>query len=375
MNIEVIEVNNKKAFRQFIDLPYRLYKNHPLYVPPLRFDEAATLRRDKNPAFDYCEARYWLAYKNNKPAGRIAAILNRAYNEKSGKKFIRFGWFDVEEDEQVAAALMQQVEEWARLLGMQAVHGPLGFTDLDHEGLLVEGFDHIGTMASLYNHHYYPQLLEKQGYKKDVDWVEYRVKIPGGMDARLEKLASAVKNRYGLKVIPLKKTKDVLPHANNIFHLINEAYSDLYGVVPLTEKQMAYYTKQYFSFIRPDFLSLVADKEDQLIAIGITMPSLAKALQKAKGKLFPLGFLHVLSAFKKNDTADMLLVAVRKDYWNKGVNAILMHETLKSYLKYGIRYVETNYQLEDNKNVQAMWSLFDNVQHKRRRCYIKYLTH
>jgi GNAT superfamily N-acetyltransferase len=374
MSIVVKEVHNKKEFKQFIDLPYRIYKNHPYYVPPLRFDEAATLRRDKNPAFDYCEARYWIAYKNEKPAGRIVAILNRAYNEKVKSKFLRFGWFDTIEDDAIAKALMHEVEAWAKTLNMQAVHGPLGFTDLDHEGLLVEGFDRVATMASLYNHRYYQHLLEKQGYYKDVDWIEHRVMVPNQMNERLEKLANAVKQRYELEVIDLKKTKDVLPYADAIFQLINDAYEDLYGVVPLTQKQMQYYTKQYFSFIRPDFLSLVANKQGELVALGITMPSLAKALQKANGKLFPFGFVHLLKALKRNDTADLLIVAVRKEYQNKGVNAVLMHETLKTYIKHGIRYVETNYQLEHNKNVQAMWTLFEHVQHKRRRCYIKYLN-
>ena len=373
MSIQVKEVVNKKMLKAFIDLPYRLYKNHPYYIPPLRFDEEATLRRDKNPAFDYCEARYWLAYRKDKVVGRIAGILNKAYIEKWKNKHIRFGWIDFEEDQFVAEALMQKVEDWGRELGMEAVHGPLGFTDLDHEGMLIEGFEQKGTLAALYNYAYYPSVIEKAGYQKHTDWVEYRVNVPQAMDEKLEQLALVVKRRQQLTVLNFKKTKELLPYVPAIFDLINTAYADLYGVVPLTHKQIQYYTKQYFSFIRPDFISLISDREGKLAAFGITMPSLSIALQRSGGKLFPFGFYHLLKALRKNKEADLLLVAVRKDLQGKGVNALLMYETLKSYIRNGIRYAETNHQLEDNKKVQSLWEHFDATLHKRRRCYIKYL--
>lgn len=374
MRIEVKEVINRKMLKAFLSLPDRLYKNHPCYVPPLHFDEEGTLRQDKNPAFAYCQARYWLAYKESKVVGRIAGIVNNAFIEKWGSRFIRFGWLDFEEDERIAAALLQAVEDWGRSLQMEGVHGPLGFTDLDHEGLLIDGFDQRGTIAGLYNHSYYPALLEKAGYGKHTDWVEYRIRIPQAMDTRLEKLAAIVQQRHKLQAVPLRRTKDVLPYVPAIFALINSAYEDLYGVVRLTEKQIAYYTKQYFSFIRPDFVSLITDREGQLAAFSITMPSLSNALKKAGGKLFPFGFVHLLKALRKNDTADLLLIAVRKDLQGKGVNAMLMHETLKSYLKNGIRIAEASHQLEDNKRVQSLWDYFDATVHKRRRCYIKYLN-
>lgn len=373
MNIVVKEVTDRQAFDAFLRLPYRLYKGHPHFVPPLEFDERTTLRKDKNPAFDYCDARYWLAYKNGKVVGRIAGILNKAYNEKWKAKHIRFGWIDFEEDEAIARALVEKVEQWGRELGMKAVHGPLGFTDLDHEGMLVEGFDRIGTLATAYNYPYYPLFLEKAGYAKDTDWVEYRITLPTAMDEKLERIAATVQRRLELNMVKFKKAKDLLPYAPAIFELINSAYADLYGVVPLTDRQVQYYTKQYFSFMRPDFVSLVTDKEGKVAAFGITMPSLSAALQKAGGKLFPFGFLHLLKALRKNNEADLLLVAVRKDLQGKGVNALLINETLRSYLKAGVRYVETNHQLEDNKKVQAMWDFFESTQHKRRRCYIKYL--
>ncbi|MGE5520926.1 MAG: hypothetical protein ACM3VS_13425, partial [Candidatus Dadabacteria bacterium] len=257
MQIVVEEVSNKKQFRDFVDLPYSLYKGHRYYVPPLRFDEAATLNKTKNPAFDYCDARYWVAYRGNKPVGRIAAICNHSFIDKWGKKYLRFGWFDFEENEQVANILLKQVEDWGKELQMEAVHGPLGFTDLDHEGMLIEGFEHVGTMAAGYNYSYYPLFIEKLGYQKDTDWLEFRVNVPSKMDEKLEKLSSMVSRRYGFKALTFKKSKEVLPYANQIFDLINEAYSELYGVVPLTRKQYEYYTKQYFSFMRPDFISLV----------------------------------------------------------------------------------------------------------------------
>lgn len=373
MSIIIKEVTNKKQLKAFIDFPTRLYKNHRYYVPPLRFDEKSTLQKKSNPAFDYCEARYWLAYKNDKVVGRIAGIINNAYIEKWHNKYMRFGWIDFEDDEQIAKALTAQVETWAKEKGMTAVNGPMGFTDLDHEGMLVEGFDQMGTLAAIYNHPYYPLFIEKLGYTKDADWVEYKIKIPEAIPEKIEKLAGIVERRYDLKVVKARKAKEILPYTKEIFELINSAYEGLYGVVPLTDKQIKYYTKQYFSFIRTDFVPLVIDKEGHLVAFGITMPSLSTALQKAKGSLLPFGFFHILKALKKNNLVDLYLVAIRKDLQGKGINAILMHEMAKSYIKNGIKYAESNPELELNKKVQSIWEHYEAVQHKRRRCYIKHL--
>ena len=342
MAIEIKEVTSKKLFNAFLDLPYR-------------------------------DAKYWLAYKDGKVVGRIAGIYNKAYVEKWKNKYLRFGWIDFENDIDIAKALIETVENWARELGLTAVHGPLGFTDLDHEGMLIEGFEELGTMASLYNHAYYPELISKLGYTKDTDWVEYRIKVPQVIPEKLEKLSSIVQRRLGLTIANAKKPKDLLPLAGPIFELINEAYAELYGVTPLTEKQIAYYTKAYFGFMRTDFVSVILDKEGKLAAFGITMPSLSAALQKADGKLLPFGVFHILKALKKNDTADFLMIAVRKDLQGKGVNAIMMYELAKSYIKNGIKYAETNHELEDNTKVQSIWEHFDARQHKRRRCFIKHL--
>lgn len=373
MSLEIEEVLTKKGLQEFVGLPYRLYRNHPYFVPPLQFDEVNTLRKDKNPAFDYCEARYWMARKNGKVVGRIAAILNNAYIEKWKNAYMRFGWMDFEDDPEISAALLKKVEDWAREKKMTAVHGPMGFTDLDHEGMLVEGFDQVGTMATLYNFPYYPKHLEGLGYQKAVDWVEYRIKLPDRPPEKVTRLAALVKERLGLKVVNAKRAKDILPYAGEIFELVNSAYAHLYGVVPLTPKQIKYYTDQYFGFIRPDFVPLIVDKNGKLAGFGVTMPSLSAALQKSGGKLFPFGFIHLLLALRKNPVADLYLVAVRKDLQGKGVNAVLMDEAWNAYKSFGIKEVESNPELEDNVLVQSFWHNYEAVQHKRRRCYIKNL--
>ena len=373
MSIVIKEVTTRRDLKNFIGFPYRLYKGNPFFVPPLRFDEEATLRQDKNPAFEYCESKYWLAYKDERIVGRIAGILNRAYIDKWKNKYLRFGWLDFEEDETVAKALLAEVENWARKRDLVAVHGPLGFTDLDHEGMLVDGFDQLGTLATIYNYPYYPEYLEKFGYQKDVDWVEYRVSIPDKVPENLSRLAAIVKARQKLQVVKTRKPKDILPYADEIFQLVNKAYANLYGVVPLTDAQSRYYTKQYFSFIRADFVSLITDQHGKLAAFGVTMPSLSNALQKANGRLFPFGFIHLLRALKKNAVGDLYLVAVRPDLQGKGVNAIIMDELTRSFIKNGITTAEASPQLEDNTKVQSLWDYYEAHRHKRRRCYIKYL--
>ncbi len=302
MSIVVKEVTSKKELKAFINLPYRLYKDHPYYVPPLSFDEEGTLRKDKNPAFDYCEAKYFLAYKDGKVVGRVAAILNHAFIEKWKNKYMRFGWIDFEEDIEIPKALLAEVEKWAKEKQLDAIHGPMGFTDLDHEGMLVQGFDQLGTLAAIYNYAYYPKFMEALGFSKDADWVEYKIKIPKTIPEDFEKMASIVKRRLKLTVVQAKKPKEILPYTKELFELINSCYSHLYGVVPLSDKQIAYYTKQYFSFIKTEFVPLILDQNGKLIAFGVTMPSLSKALQKAKGALLPFGLFHLLSALKKAKT-------------------------------------------------------------------------
>ena len=373
MGIEIKEVLDKAALKQFIKFPYKLYKGNKYWVPPLFFDEMNTLSKDKNPAFEFCEAKYWLAFKDGKIAGRIAAILNQKYIEKWNDKYLRFGWIDFIDDERVTNALFETLESWARSKGMTAIHGPLGFTDMDNEGTLIEGFEELGTLATIYNFPYYPKHIERCGYEKDADWIEFAVKPPPIVPEIIEKIAERAKVKNNLTVLKINKAKELLPYANEIFEVINNAYKDLYGFVQLSEKQIAMYVKQYFGFIRPEFVPVVLDSNGKVAAFGITMPSLSKALQKARGRLFPLGFIYILQAIRKNDRADLYLVAVRPDLQDKGVNAILMHEMNKTFLKAKITEVETNPELESNLKVQAQWKLMEKRQHKRRRCYIKHL--
>jgi GNAT superfamily N-acetyltransferase len=371
--IIVKEVVTEKELNAFIDLPYRLYKDNSYYVPQLKKDTKETFDKKKNPAFDFCEAKYWLAYKENKAVGRIAAIINHSFIEKWKKPYMRFSWMDFEEDEQIAKVLFRQVESWAREKGMKAVHGPLGFTNFDYSGLLIRGYDQLGTFATTYNYPYYPLFIERAGYQRDVDWVEYKITVPAAVPEELTKMALLVERRNHLSVVRATKTKEIMPYAKDIFRLLNSAYADLYGVVGLNERQIENNIRKYLSFIRADFVSLVLDRTGELVAFGIAMPSLSRALQRAKGELYPFGFIHLLRAVKKNDLVDLCLVAVRTDMQGKGVNAILMNELTRSFIKNDVRYGESNPELEDNAKVQSLWRYYEAVQHKRRRCYIKYL--
>lgn len=373
MTILIEEVVTLRQLKQFVKFPYRLYKKNPFWVPPIYLDELNTLRRDKNPAFDHCEAKYWLAYQDGHMVGRVAAILNKLHMEKWNQPYVRFGWIDFIDDEEVSKALIATVENWAKQKGMKAVHGPLGFTDLDNEGMLIEGFDEVGTLATLYNFHYYPEHLAKLGYTKDIDWVEYEIDVPSEPNEKIERIADIALRRNNLTLLKLKNKKELRGYAEDVFDVLDETYAQLYGVVPLSEKQVQAYINQYFGFVNPEFVPLVVDANGKLVAFGITMPSLSRALQKSQGKLLPFGFIHLLKALKKNDRADLYLVGVRREYQGKGVNAALINEMNKVYNKYGIPKVESNPELENNVLVQEQWKYFDKRQHKRRRVFIKQL--
>jgi GNAT superfamily N-acetyltransferase len=373
VDLQVSEITTLNELKSFIHFPFELYKGNPYWVPTIQFDELNTLRRDKNPAFDHCEARYWLAYRGGKIVGRVAAILNRRHFEKWGQRYLRFGWIDFIDDPKVSEALMMRVETWANETGMTAVHGPLGFSDLDREGMLVEGFNELSTLATLYNHPYYPQHMEKLGYAKDADWMEYEFSVPPEPNETIARIADISLRRNKLKILELHHKKELLPYAKRLFGLLEDEYKHLYGTVPLTEKQIESYINQYFGFVTPDFVPIVMDQNDRMVAFGIVMPSLSLALQKSKGQLFPFGFVHLLKALKKNDRADLYLVAVRSDYQGKGVNAILMNKMHGVFNKLGIKKVESNPELETNQNVQGQWKHYEKRQHKRRRVYIKHL--
>lgn len=373
MSIILKEVNTRSELKQFIQFQFSLYKNNKYWVPPLIFDELKTLRKDKNPAFDFCEAKYWLAYKDDKIVGRIAGIINHKYNEKWNQKSARFGWIDFIDDEQVLQKLIEHVINWAKEKGMNKIHGPLGFTDLDGEGMLIEGFDELSTFGSIYNHPYYKKHIEKLGFEKDADWIEFLVNFDPTVSGpeKVSRIADAVAERNHLHILKVNKAKEMLPYAREIFYLINDAYKDLFGFVELTDKQIDMYVKAYFGFIKPDYVPIILDSNNKVAAFGITMPSLSIAVQKSKGKLFPFGFIHILRAMKNNPNVDLYLTAVRPELQNKGVNAMLINETNKVFVRNKIRKVETNRELEDNPKIQAQWRFFENRLHKRRRCYKK----
>lgn len=373
MNIILKEVNSKSELKKFIRFPFSLYKDNKFWVPPLIFDELKTLSKEKNPAFDFCEAKYWLAYKNNKIVGRIAGIINHKYNEKWNQKSARFGWIDFIDDQKVSKSLIDQVITWAKEKGMNKIHGPLGFTDFDGEGMLTEGFNELSTFGSIYNHSYYPNHIEKLGFEKDADWIEFTVKfdpnVPG--PEKVSRIAEAAAERNKLHLLRVKKAKEMLPYAREVFYLINEAYKDLFGFVELSDKQIDMYVKAYFGFIKPDYVPIILDINNKVVAFGITMPSLSLAVQKSKGRLFPFGFIHILRAMKNNPDVDLYLTAVHPEMQNKGVNAMLMNEMHKVYVRNKIQRVETNRELEENAKIQAQWRFFENRLHKRRRCYKK----
>lgn len=371
--IEVKEVATHRQLMEFIKFPYKLYSANHCWVPPLMIDEVNTLKKDRNPAFEYCEAKYWLAYRNGKIAGRIAGIINRRYMKKWGFKYARFGWIDFDDDFEVCKALLDKVEDWARSEGMEGVHGPLGFCDLDKEGLLIEGFDKPGTFITIYNYPYYPEYIEKCGYVKDADWIELKIQVPERVPGKLEKIAESAMKNLKLQVVEAKKPRDVLPYVAGVFRLLNEAYKDLYGVVELTDRQVKAYAKQYLGYIDPDYISIILDESGEVAAFGISMPSLSDAMRKAGGKLLPFGFMHILKALYKNDSLDLYLVAVKPEFENKGVSAVILTEITKSTIKKGFKTAQTAPMLETNRNVQGLWDYYDTELFKKRRCYIKHL--
>jgi len=363
---------NLKAFTQFqIDL----YKGNDCYVPPLISDDVATLSPGKNPAFDFCEAVYFMAFRDGRPVGRIAGIINDQVNKTQGKHTARFGFVDFIDDEEVSEALFKAVEDWARGKGMDRIIGPLGFTDLDHEGMLVEGFSELSTMATIYNYPYYPEHLSRLGYEKDSDWVEFQMEVPDAIPDKYNRIAEIVKKKFGLRVVKYTDRKRIKnEYGKALFHLINDAYDGLYEYSHLTERQIDYYIDIYLGLLNLDLVTLVVDKDDALVGVGISMPSMSRALQKSGGKLWPFGWWHLLKGLKgKNDRVDLLLVAVKPEFQNKGVNALLFQDLIPYYQKNGYKLAESNPEMETNAKVQGQWEYFTNRQHHRRRSFFKSL--
>ncbi|MDH6534802.1 GNAT superfamily N-acetyltransferase [Parabacteroides sp. PM5-20] len=376
MSVEIKEVTSKKELRDFVRFSIDLYKENPYYVPDLINDEMETLDRQKNPAFEVCDAIYFLAYKNGKIAGRIAGMINRPSNEAWNQKHARFGFVDFIDDPEVVDALFEAVEKWAVTQGMNALHGPMGFTDMDNEGMLVEGFDQLGTMATIYNYPYYPKQIERIGFQKDQDWHEFKIYIPEQIPEKHLRIGEIVKKKYGLKVVKVKNAKEVMPYAQKIFDTLNLAFAPLYGFAPLTQKQIDYYVNKYIPMLRFELVTLIIREEDDaVVGFGISLPNLSRALQKAKGRMFPLGWYYLLKTLKsKPKVIDLYLTGILPEYQGKGVNALLFNDLIPIYQKLGVVFAESNPELETNNAVQAQWDYFKTEHHKTRRAYIKQLT-
>ncbi|MBQ9568840.1 MAG: N-acetyltransferase [Alloprevotella sp.] len=373
MSIEIRKVETKRELKSFIRYNYELYKNNPYSVPDLYEDMLATFSAEKNPAFEFCEADYFLAYREGRIVGRVATIINHRANETWHKKAVRFGWIDFEDDITISRALIETVKEWGRKHGMTELEGPLGFTDMDAEGMLIEGFEELSTIATIYNHPYYPRHMEQLGLEKACDWVERKIYIPDAIPEKHQRISRIVAEKYGLHVRKLKSRREAFQNntAHRIFELINEAYAPLFGYSKMTERQIDGYVKQYIPILDLRMVTLVEDSEDNIVAVGVSMPSMSRALQKAHGRLFPFGWWHLLKAlkWKRDEMLDLLLIGVHPDYQSKGVNALIFADLIPVYQQMKFRYAESNPELEVNENVQKQWQYFDVQQHKRRRCY------
>lgn len=377
--IEIKKVESKKDLKTFIDFHYDLYEGNEYDVPNLFSDEMNTLSKDKNAAFEFCEAEYYLAYKDGKLAGRVAAIINHKANNKWGKKSVRFGWIDFIDDREVSKALLDAVEKYGKEKGMEDMVGPLGFTDMDPEGMLTWGFDQLGTMPTIYNFPYYPEHIEVlEGFEVDNKYVEFKIMVPDEVPEKYAKIAMMIEKRYNLHVRKLTK-KDVFQGGmgQKIFDLINDTYKDLYGYSELSQKQIDQLIKSYLGFLDFNLITCIedwTDGEHKLIGVGITMPSLAHALRKCRrGRLLPFGWFHVLRAIKQHKTniVDLLLIGILPEYRAKGANALLFADLIPWYQKYGIEWGETQVELETNAGVQGQWGALTPVMHKRRKCYKK----
>lgn len=371
--IEIREIKTRADIKKFVAFGHELFKDCEPYIPALQFDEVDTLDPGKNPAYSFCEAKFLMAYIDGIPVGRICGLLNKEYNRCWNRKCVRFTRFDYIDDLRVSEKLIRSIEDWALSIGMEEIQGPMGFCDLDREGMLVEGFEHENMFFTIYNYPYYVEHMEKLGYEKSVDWIEFKITLPESLDERIYKIADRALEKNELRSVRLKKARDVLPYANGIFDLLYEGYKDLYGVIPLTQAQVDSYIAQFITMVRPEFMSIIVDKNDKVVAFGLVVPSMSEAAKKSGGNLFPFGFIHILKALnaKKCDCLNFMLVAVDPELQNRGINAPLLCEMFESAKKYGVKYCETGPMLETNSKIHSMWKRFDKIQHHRRRCYIR----
>ena len=374
--IIIKEVKTESELRRFVQFGIELYEGNPYYCPPIFFDEVNTFDPESNPALEVCDFILYMAYRNGKIVGRIAGIINHRANEAWGVKKCRFGWFDFVDDYSVFCSLIDAVAEWGRARGMERLNGPVGFTDFDHQGLLIEGFDYNAPMASLYTHPYYIAHYERYGLTKEADWIEYQITPPKQAPERMRRVVDLVAKRYNLHTVKVKSVRELKQrYGYTYFDVLDSAYQKLYNYQPMTPRQKQYYCKMYFPLLNFDFVTMVANEKDEIVAVGLGMPSLSEALRKCRGRLFPFGWYHLIKALKakKMTDFDLLLIAVRPDYQDKGVTSLIFNEMTPHFTKYGIQRVETTAILETNHKSLANFADFEYIQHKRRRAYIKNL--
>ena len=372
--IVIREVTTKRELNRFVKFGIDLYKDNPYYCPPIVFDEVNTFNPKGNPALEVCDFVIYMAYRNGEIVGRIVGIVNHRANEAWSVKKCRFGWFDFVDDYEVFKSLIDAVAEWGREKGMTCLNGPVGFTDFDHQGLLIEGFNYNAPMASLYTHPYYMAHYERYGLRKEADWIEYQITPPAEAPERMRRVVQLVENRYGLHVVKVKNSRELRKrYGYSYFDVLDSAYQKLYNYQPMTQRQKQYYCKMYFPILNFDFVTMVANERDEIVAVGLGMPSLSQALRKCRGRMFPFGWYHLIKALKakKMTDFDLLLIAVRPDYQDKGVTALIFNEMTPHFQKYGIQRVETTAILETNHKSLANFAEFDHIQHKRRRAFIR----
>ncbi|RQO31575.1 hypothetical protein DBR32_06355 [Taibaiella sp. KBW10] len=373
MSVTIRAINTKADFKKFVQFPFDLYKNNKYWVPPIKDDELKSLMPETNPVMKYCKAAFWLAEKDGKVVGRIGAIINPAANEKYGEKMCRMTRLEFIDDAVVFSKLIETVEQWALAEGMDGVHGPLGFTNLDHQAMLIEGFDQLPSIASEYHMDYYKKHIEAHGYEKEIDWIEFKLKVLKEIPEKAVKLNELIKKRYNLTVRSFNNKEELKAVALQVFHLLNTSFDELFSFVKMPDDVLTFYINKYIEVLNPKFVKVVEDPDKKIIGFIVSLPSLSEAMQKAKGKLFPFGFVHIMKALKKPKVADLLLTGIHPDWQAQGVSALLITELQQIMIEHGVEWVETTGMIETNEKAINHWKNYEHIQHKRKRCYRKML--
>jgi GNAT superfamily N-acetyltransferase len=370
MEVKIVEVSSRKQLMQFIKFPKKLYAGNPCFVPALDSGEFRMLGK-ANPAHEFCGTKYLLAMDGLQVVGRIAAIANSQEIEQKGIRKLRFGWLDFEDNHAVSAALIGAVEHWGRELRLNHAEGPVGFSNMDRVGMLTSGFDELSNMATIYNAAYYPEHLSQLGYREDKQWLEHEIESPAEVPAKLHQLQDIIQRRYDVRILPIKHRSDILPYIKPFMHLMREAYQDLPSYVPLTPRQMEFYASQFKRYLNPEYLCFVGNRAGDLLGFGISIPSVAKALQRCNGKIWPFGWWHLLREMRRPDRAELLLIGIHPDWQNKGLTSLIFPKIMETVIRHGVKKVESNPELVDNKAVQALWKQYTVRQHKTRATFVK----